>query len=138
MTATAQGGLSLSQSFATTNGASYQVTFSMAGNPDGQPTVKTLSAYATSTDPTATSPAHSFKFDTTGKTESNMGWVTKSFTFVATGAHSTLTFASQDPGGYARPWTMSTWSPCPSRPRWPCAGRPPWSPPAWLLGDAGR
>ena len=45
--------------------------------------------------------AKSFSFDITGKSEANMGYVTKEFTFLATGDSTTLEFASTTtPSGY--------------------------------------
>jgi len=61
------------------------VTFDLAGNPDGNPTIKEMrvSAGGSSAD---------FSFDTTGKSRSNMGWVSNSWDFTATGTTTTLSF----------------------------------------------
>ena len=81
---------SISQTFDTIPGHSYQVTFSLAGNPDGLPTVKNLTVVATGG---ATS---SYTFDITGKTRAAMGWVSKTYAFTANAASTTLSFNSLD------------------------------------------
>jgi choice-of-anchor C domain-containing protein len=82
----------IAQTFDTVPGVTYQVLFDLAGNPGGfgVNAVKPL-------DVTINGVTTSFTFDTTGKTGSNMGWVTRSLTFVATGASSTIDFVS-NPG----------------------------------------
>ncbi len=79
---------SITQTFATAPGQEYKVDFSMAGNPDGGSPTKNLAAVVKSDGNTAAY----FEFNTTGKTELDMGWLTKSFAFTANGASSTLTF----------------------------------------------
>lgn len=80
-----------------TSGQTYHLTFDMAGNPDDNyqgNTLKTLKATfgATST----------FTFDTTGKSLSNMGWLTKSAYFVANGTAMDLIFTDlSTPSGTA-------------------------------------
>lgn len=87
---------SVSQSFATTPGQSYHVTFDMAGNPDNLPNVKTLVASAGS----VSLLPFSFNVTTLPSTHGNMGWVLESFDFIAGGASTTLIFASSgDPQG---------------------------------------
>lgn len=78
------------QTFDTLPGAIYQVTFSLAGNPDGG--IKTLTASA------AASTAN-FTFDTAGASASAMNYATKSFTFTATSASTTLAFSGGILGG---------------------------------------
>ena len=75
----------IQQTFNTTVGETYRVTFDLAGNPDGNPTIKEMrvSAGGSSAD---------FSFDTTGKSRSNMGWVSNSWDFTATGTTTTLSF----------------------------------------------
>ena len=70
------------------DGMTYIVTFDMAGNPDGLPTLKQLVLEAVGVD------AHAFDFDITGCTTSNMGWETKQWSFVANAATTTLKFTS--------------------------------------------
>ncbi|MDJ0527967.1 MAG: DUF642 domain-containing protein, partial [Microcystis sp. M49629_WE12] len=66
-------------------GETYRVTFDLAGNTDYSPTIKEMrvSAGGNSAD---------FSFDITGKSRSNMGWVSKSWGFTATGTTTTLSF----------------------------------------------
>jgi choice-of-anchor C domain-containing protein len=75
----------IQQTFNTTIGETYRVTFDLAGNPDGNPTIKEMrvSAGGNSAD---------FSFDITGKSLSNMGWVSNSWDFTATGTTTTLSF----------------------------------------------
>ncbi|MFF2847333.1 choice-of-anchor C family protein [Streptomyces sp. NPDC058001] len=88
----------VSQTFTTTPGATYTVSYALAGNPGpGQPSnlaLKTGKALIDGQD------FQDFSFNITGKTPANMGYVTRQFTFVATGATSTLTFVSTITG----PW----------------------------------
>jgi choice-of-anchor C domain-containing protein len=80
-----EGSASISQSFITEIGKTYNVSFSMAGNPDNSSdNIKTISANVTA--------PNVFSFDIAGKSSANMGWVTQTFSFVATGTSSTLTF----------------------------------------------
>lgn len=74
-------------------GATYTVLFDMAANAANAPTVKSLMV-------TAGNDSELFTFDSTGKSNSNMGWVTKSFQFIATDTTQVLRFASaNDPNG---------------------------------------
>jgi hypothetical protein len=82
----------VSQSFATTPGHTYKVSFDLAGNPEGAPAVKTLVVSAGSV---INMP---FTFDVTGKTKAAMGWTAKSFNFMATSANTTLSFTSTTAG----------------------------------------
>lgn len=79
----------IAQSFVTSIGQEYSVTFWLAGNFGAVPVVKTLevSAAGQSQDDT---------FDTTGKSANNMGWVLETFNFVASSTSTTLEFASID------------------------------------------
>jgi choice-of-anchor C domain-containing protein len=81
----AQGGIA--QTFATTPGTRYVVTFDMAGNPYGGPIQKPMRVSAAGQE-------MNFTFDITGKNASNMGWVSKSWTFTANAASTTLEFRS--------------------------------------------
>jgi len=80
---------SIAQTFVTQPGNQYSVSFDLAGNLECSPTTKTLrlSAGGSSQD---------FTFDVTGKTVANMGWLSKTFSFVASGNSTTLSFASLD------------------------------------------
>ena len=75
----------IQQTFNTTVGDTYRVTFDLAGNTDGSPTIKEMrvSAGGSSAD---------FSFNTTGKSNSNMGWLSKSWDFTANSTTTTLEF----------------------------------------------
>lgn len=87
-----QGGVS--QTFDTIAGTKYNVSFWLAGNPDGAPTVKSVQVGATG------NASNLYTFDTTGHDKSNMGWAEYTYNFIASGASTTLFFASQNPGAY--------------------------------------
>jgi choice-of-anchor C domain-containing protein len=87
----------ISQTLATTIGNTYAVSFFMAGNPNGPPVVKTLTVSATGAAPA------SYTFDITTHSNASMGWTLESYSFVATSASSTLTFASGDTSGDTGP-----------------------------------
>jgi choice-of-anchor C domain-containing protein len=91
------GAITVAQSLATVAGQQYRVTFDMAGNPDHGGQVKSLQV-------SAAGQSAAYTFDTTGKSRSNMGWVTKTFDFVAAGPATTLSFASLMP-------TPEAWGP---------------------------
>ncbi|WP_149181545.1 choice-of-anchor C family protein [Streptomyces sp. TRM49041] len=78
----------LSQTFTTEPGTKYTVTYSLAGNPAGAPTVKTGEVRIDGQN------FQDFTFNTAGKTYANMGYVTRQFTFVANRPSTKLTFAS--------------------------------------------
>jgi choice-of-anchor C domain-containing protein len=80
----------IEQTFDTTPGRTYIVTFYLAGNPTCAPFVKHLDVGAT-----GSSTAH-YTFDVTGHDISSMGWHQESYNFVATGTSTTLFFQSQD------------------------------------------
>jgi choice-of-anchor C domain-containing protein len=85
---------SISQTFNTTNGGQYSVSFSMAGNPAGGNSIKTLYAYVDS------GLVGTFYFDTTGKSLNDMGWQQNGFIFTASGPSANLTFLSGDNNSY--------------------------------------
>ena len=81
----------ISQTFPTIAGNAYLVTFDLAGN-TAPPQIKNLNVSAAGTQA-------DFTFDTAGKSPpSNMGWRAESFSFVASGATSTLAFRSDTAG----------------------------------------
>jgi len=85
-----EGGIE--QEIATTPGTTYLVTFAMAGNPAGLPVVKTMEVLAIGSS-VQTSP--SFSYDTTGRSiPDDMGWVSKSWTFIADAPSTILQFRS--------------------------------------------
>jgi choice-of-anchor C domain-containing protein len=84
----------ISQVISGLNPSTYHIVFfSMAGNPDGGPTIKHLQVdigpYS-----------GQFTFDTTGHDKNNMGWTNILFTFFTTASTQTLTFTSLDAGYY--------------------------------------
>jgi choice-of-anchor C domain-containing protein len=84
---------SMSQTFPTTSGATYKVSFVMAGNPDGGNVVKNMDVDV------GASPIL-FTFDTSSYNVNNMGWVPNSFNFTANNSTTTLTFTSRDNSWY--------------------------------------
>jgi choice-of-anchor C domain-containing protein len=84
----------IAQTFDTIFGVKYVVDFLIAGNPDGTPTLKSLDVAATG------NAAAQFSFLTTGNDKSAMGWLSKRYTFIATGTSTTLSFTSLDHSAY--------------------------------------
>jgi choice-of-anchor C domain-containing protein len=76
------------QTFSTVNGATYRVSFALAGNPEGISTPIMRMGVGTAGSSTE------FSFDITGKSITNMGWQIKSWTFVAMGSSTTIEFYS--------------------------------------------
>jgi choice-of-anchor C domain-containing protein len=91
----------ISQTFNTTVGQTYNVSYWLAGNPHDEVKLKTGTVSVGNL-------TQNFSFDTTGKSLSNMGWVEKSFSFIASGSSSTLTFASHQ---LAANGSASSWGP---------------------------
>ncbi|WP_442907843.1 choice-of-anchor C family protein [Janthinobacterium sp. GW460P] len=81
----------ISQSFGTVVGQQYNVSFSLAGNAAAGGSLKLVDAGVTG--------VHTFTFDSTGRSHSNMGWVTQGFSFIATAANSTLYFQGSSQNG---------------------------------------
>lgn len=75
------------QAFPTVAGATYLVTFFMAGNPLNSPAVKPMRV-------SADGQSAEFTFNVTGKTLANMGWTQQTWTFVADDQNAALTFQS--------------------------------------------
>ncbi len=84
----------LSQTFATTIGNTYTVSFYLSGNPAGPPTVKTLDVSATG------GTVGSYTYDTTGNDLTRMNWTLETYSFLATSASTTLSFVSTTAGAY--------------------------------------
>jgi choice-of-anchor C domain-containing protein len=84
----------ISQTFATTIGNTYTVSFFLAGNPAGPPSVKTLDVSATG------GTVSHYTFDTTGSTLANMNWMAATYSFLATTSSTTLSFVSTTPGPF--------------------------------------
>ena len=83
----------IEQDLITVPAMTYLVEFDMAGNPAGPPLIKTLEV-------SAGGASQPFTFDTSGTSHDNMGWTTKSWTFVADAGTTTLAFMSLDKGCY--------------------------------------
>jgi choice-of-anchor C domain-containing protein len=78
----------ISQTFSTLPNYGYTVYFTMAGNPYAAGTrVKRMRVEVAGK-------AQEYTFDTTGRSGSNMGWVTYTLPFVSTSYSTTLTFRS--------------------------------------------
>jgi choice-of-anchor C domain-containing protein len=77
-----------------TIGQTYQVTFSLAGNPDGGSSTKV----AVASDGGSQSSVYAFLQG--GNTKSSMGWTPQSFTFTATGESANLTFSASENDAY--------------------------------------
>jgi len=84
------------QDLATVAGTRYVLQFDLAGNVDGVPTIKEMEASATGL---ATQSAL-FTFDITGKTRVDMGWTTKTWSFVADAGTTRLQFQALNDTGY--------------------------------------
>ena len=84
----AVGAGSLSQNLSgLTIGQQYTVSFDMAGNPDGGPTIKSLQV-------TGRASSTVYGFNSAGQTKTDMGWAAQTFIFVANATSTTLTFLS--------------------------------------------
>lgn len=88
------------QSVPTRLGGCYNVTFSLAGNPDGGPSIKRGSLRVAQHGMGHPTAQKNFAFDTTGKTRTDMGYVPQRVRFRALGPAVTLTFASATPGAF--------------------------------------
>ena len=82
---------SIAQTFTTVNGETYNVQFDIAGNGNCGPALKTVVV-------SVAAEVQLFNFLTSGYDPANMGWVTESFDFIATGTSSTITFESLTTG----------------------------------------
>jgi choice-of-anchor C domain-containing protein len=87
----------LQQTFATTPGKVYVVTFDMAGNPDNLPTIKPMRV-------SADGQSADFSFDITGRSHANMGWSPRTWSFVADDASATLELRSMTTVETGRGW----------------------------------
>ena len=82
----------IAQTFQTTTGQSYTVTFAFSGNPVCGGGVKQMRVEAAGA-------TQDYSFDTTGDSAPDIDWVTETFSFVATGATTTLEFYSLSSSG---------------------------------------
>ncbi len=81
---------SISQTFSTLPGRSYEVTFDLSGNPDGTRGTKTLEVVAGN----SSAKDYYFNTETKNNTEGNMMWETNTYDFTAASDSTTLTFTS--------------------------------------------
>ncbi|MCX5208636.1 choice-of-anchor C family protein [Kitasatospora sp. NBC_00240] len=88
------GSGTVAQSFTTVPGATYSVTYALAGNPEGGVALRTGRALIDGQN------FQDFTFDITGRTRTAMGYVGHQFSFVAQGASTTLSFTSTVAGAY--------------------------------------
>ena len=84
----------LSQTFDTTIGNTYDVAFLLSGNPAGPPSEKTLEVSATG------GTVGLYSHDTTGTDLTSMVWAPQVYSFLATSATTTLTFVSTTLGAF--------------------------------------
>jgi choice-of-anchor C domain-containing protein len=84
-------GAAVQQTFATIPDLQYLVSFSLAGNPGGAPTVKSLRV-------DAAGQSGNYTFNISGASRANMGWLTEIFNFTANSTTTTLMFASTTSG----------------------------------------
>jgi choice-of-anchor C domain-containing protein len=77
----------IQQTFDTVPGTTYQVSFDMAGNYGAPPVIKPLAVIINGV-------TTNFTFDTTGRNFDNMGWTTRTLTFLASSTTSTINFVS--------------------------------------------
>lgn len=80
----------IAQMLQTTAQHLYEVSFLMAGNPDGDPAEKTLRVLAAGQ-------SHDFVFDDANYSRTNMGWALQVWTFTATDTSTELWFQMVDP-----------------------------------------
>jgi len=87
----AAGPGTMSQVVATLPGHRYRLSFQLAGNPNGDPVIKTLTASIGAT-------TQNFTFDTTGHTNINLGWVQKDVDAVSCSSTTRMTLKSTTAG----------------------------------------
>jgi choice-of-anchor C domain-containing protein len=79
----------IEQTFKTTKGRRYRVTFALSGSPDCEMPSKRIAV-------SAAGQSSVFSFDSTGKARDNMGWVTKEWKFNAVADQTTLEFYTME------------------------------------------
>lgn len=90
----------IAQDVSTTVGESYDLSFRLAGNPDGGPALKTVDVTWGPTGGPAVAVGRS-TFSTTGRARTDMGWIDVSLLGLkATGTKMTLGFVSQTGGAF--------------------------------------
>jgi choice-of-anchor C domain-containing protein len=93
----------VSQAFKTWPGHVYTVSFYMSGNPDGAPSIKTMTVDTAGVDTAGVETAgttQTFTYNTAlaGNSDADMKWAPHSFNFTAINWSTKLTFTSQDAG----------------------------------------
>ena len=78
-----------------TKGDEYQISFWLAGNPDGGPATKTGTIAVA-----ANGTAYDFAYPVSAQSHTEMDWVQETLDFTATGKTTTLTFASATNSAY--------------------------------------
>ncbi len=84
----------ITQTFVTQPGTTYLVQFALAGNPEGGHATKELQVTRGCCE------SAQFLFNTTGRSNQNMGFTKQNFVFTATSSTTDLTFTSLTDGGY--------------------------------------
>lgn len=95
-----RGTMGVSQSFATSIGSTYLVSYWMAGNVGGGNAIKTMQVDVIGIASLYSSEA---KFDVTGKSYAAMGWRNDTFQFVADSTSTLLSFLSTEGSGFWGP-----------------------------------
>jgi choice-of-anchor C domain-containing protein len=90
------GPAGIRQTFDTIGGGTYQVSFALAGNPDGAPVTKSVQV-------TSGGVSQLFAFTIAGASRADMGWAYHSLLFTAAGSSTTLSFLSDTAGAYYGP-----------------------------------
>jgi choice-of-anchor C domain-containing protein len=85
----------ISQTFATTVGQQYQVSFQYSVNPDNY-TANTRGVIYAAVDGVGAGPVGNFAYTAGPNSRASMNWQSASFTFTATGAATTLRFSAYD------------------------------------------
>ena len=85
----------VSQVLSTAPGTKYNVSFDLAGNFSGAPSLKEIRV-------SAAGQFADFSFDASSTNALNMGWVTEEWTFTAIDASTTLMLSSLTAGGFLR------------------------------------
>jgi choice-of-anchor C domain-containing protein len=80
----------IAQTFATTPGQVYEVTFNLAGNPT-DPNTSIHGVHVS-----AAAQSQDFHIDSTGRSQADMGWTPESFQFTATDTSTMLAFSGLD------------------------------------------
>lgn len=91
---------SIFQAFDSKAGAKYQVSFCLAGDPNGGPNPKKMQVTAQTTDGKQSQGPTPYQFDASNTAAKNMGWVRKDLPFNGYDTTTQLTFASTIAGNF--------------------------------------